>query len=168
MGLKIIIYPAAVLSRPANWVTSFGPDLARLTEQMFATMYLANGVGLAAPQVGIPQRVAIIDASANRDPSAKLVLVNPLVLEDEGRMVVKEGCLSVPGRFETMTRPAKVKVRAQNLQGEFFELEAAGLLCQALCHEIDHLSGTLYLDLLPERRQKVVRQQILRGVNSLP
>lgn len=166
MSLNIITYPNDVLAKPAELVASFCSELRRLTKQMFATMYLANGIGLAAPQVGISRRLVVIDISSGKDPEAKLVLVNPLVVDATGRRMVVEGCLSVPGFKERVQRPRSVTVRAQNLAGEYFEVTGEDLLAQCLAHEIDHLNGELYLDHLPEARQNVVRKQVLRQINE--
>ncbi len=113
-----------------------------LIEDMFDTMYEADGVGLAAPQVGVLKRIVVIDCTGE-DP---LLLINPVILETEGEQTGSEGCLSVPGKTGTVTRPMHVKVRAQDKNMEWFELEADELLARAICHEVDHLDGHLYVE----------------------
>ncbi|MCH5286342.1 MAG: peptide deformylase [Christensenellaceae bacterium] len=121
----------------------FGLRLALLLKDMAETMYKAEGVGLAAPQVGILRRVVVIDAG-----EGLFELVNPEIIERDGEQTGREGCLSLPGRQAIVTRPRKVKVRAQDRKGEFFEFEAEGLFARAVCHELDHLDGQLYIDVM--------------------
>ena len=121
----------------------FGLRLALLLKDMAETMYKAEGVGLAAPQVGILRRVVVIDAG-----EGLYELVNPEIIEREGEQIGREGCLSLPSRQAIVTRPRKVKVRAQDRKGEFFEFEAEGLFARAVCHELDHLDGRLYIDVM--------------------
>src|SRR5271169_4051219 len=124
-----MIYPIVkfgdhVLDTPAEKVTAFDGELAKLVEDMFESMYAAHGVGLAAPQIGISKRLAVIDISFKEDPSAPLVLVNPEVLHTEGRFTQNEGCLSIPEFREPVKRPNKVTVRAQDVKGEWYEKTA--------------------------------------------
>lgn len=120
------------------------PRTAELIEDMFETMYEANGVGLAAPQVGILRQLVVIDV----DDGNQYVLINPEILETEGSQTGSEGCLSVPGKSGTVTRPMHVKVKALNEKLEPYELEGDGLLARAICHEIAHLRGELYVDIV--------------------
>jgi peptide deformylase len=148
-----------ILEQASQNVTEFGfkdkkNQLDTLAENMFETMYNAKGVGLAAPQVGIMLRVAVIDISAGEDPDLKLVLVNPEIKERRGTMTVEEGCLSIPGRKETIERSAEVLVEAKNTKGEVFTVWGKGLLAQALQHEIDHLNGKLFLSYVKEEEFK--------------
>ena len=129
------------ISRPVKEVT---PKIITLIDDMLDTMYEAMGVGLAAPQVGILKRIVVIDVSENQDEP--YVLINPEIIETSGSQTGSEGCLSVPGKHATVTRPDYAKVRAQDENMEWFELEGEGLLARAICHECDHLDGILYVD----------------------
>ncbi|MDN5331108.1 MAG: peptide deformylase [Tepidanaerobacteraceae bacterium] len=130
-----------VLRKKSKKVTVFDEKLKQLLEDMAETMKWANGVGLAAPQVGILKRVVVIDVG-----EGLMELVNPEIIAEEGEVVGIEGCLSIPGVTGEVARPKKVKVRAQNSKGEFIEVEGEDLLARALCHEIDHLDGILFID----------------------
>jgi peptide deformylase len=144
----IVKYGTSVLlEQAAQLVTDFGPlsGLEDLIEDMFLTMYAASGVGLAATQLGVTSRVAVVDISAGEEPEARIVLINPEIKKRRGEMEVEEGCLSIPGRKEMTTRSAEVLVEAQNAKGELFTVWGKGLLSQALQHEIDHLNGILFL-----------------------
>lgn len=131
-----------VLNKVCKEVKEMTPRLAELIEDMLDTMYEANGVGLAAPQVGILKRIVVIDATGE-DP---FVLINPKIIETDGEQSGYEGCLSVPGKSGTVTRPNYVKVRALNENMEEYELEGTELLARAICHELDHLEGHLYVE----------------------
>src|SRR6201987_541157 len=122
------------LEKPAVRVTAFDEELQKLVEDMFESMYAAHGVGLAAPQIGISKRLAVIDTSFKEDPDAKLVLANPEILHTEGRHTQNEGCLSIPEFRENVTRPRKVTVRAQDVKGNFFEKTGEELLARAFLH----------------------------------
>src|ERR1700742_3812335 len=119
----IVKYPDPVLSKKGATVTDFGPELAQFVQEMWASMYAAHGIGLAAPQVGVSKRITVIDVSFKERPEEKLVLINPEIIEREGKQFEEEGCLSLPEIREKVDRAAKVKVRAQNAKGEFFEVE---------------------------------------------
>ena len=139
---RIMIYPKdKVLRKKSRPVEEFDRKLSLLLDDMAKTMYRANGVGLAAPQVGRLLRVAVIDAG-----TGLLKLVNPEIIAAEGEQQEEEGCLSIPGIRGIVKRPAKVKVKAYNEKGELFEEEGNGLLARAFCHEIDHLDGVLFID----------------------
>lgn len=163
MIFPIIKFGDPVLENVAGPVVVFDRDLSRLVDDMFASMYAANGLGLAAPQIGISRRIVTIDTSFKKDPTAKLVLVNPTLVKNEGRDTQGEGCLSIPGFREKVTRASRVTVRAQNVQGEWFELNGDGLLARALQHEIDHLDGRLFLS----RLSSLKRGLITRKINKL-
>ena len=135
-----------ILRKEAKSVKAMTPRTEKLIEDMLDTMYDAYGVGLAAPQVGILKRIVVIDVSENQD--APYVLINPEIIETSGSQTGSEGCLSVPGKHATVTRPDYAKVRAQDENMEWFELEGEGLLARAICHECDHLDGKLYVDLV--------------------
>ena len=136
-------YGDEVLTKTCKEVKEMTPRIQELIDDMFDTMYEANGVGLAAPQVGILKRIVTIDIG-----EGPIVLINPEILETSGEQTGEEGCLSVPGKWGIVTRPNYVKVRALNEEMEEFEIEGEGLLARAFCHEIDHLDGKLYTRLV--------------------
>lgn len=137
-------------------------NLAGLLADMVETCHAAPGVGLAAPQIGINKRVAIIDLSVGADPGAVIVLVNPVVLEESGEQKEDEGCLSVPDLSEKVVRPARVRIRAMDANGLAREIEGTGLLARALCHETDHLDGRLYVDRLRGLKRELTWRKIRR------
>jgi len=145
MVLTIVKYPEPVLQQPGEPVAEFNGDLRKLVADMFETMYASQGIGLAAPQVGISKRVTVIDLSQGKDPEQKLVLVNPEVIFSEGRQYEEEGCLSFPEIREKVVRAAKVRIRAQDERGKWFEMDGEELLARAFQHEIDHLDGILFI-----------------------
>jgi peptide deformylase len=145
MILKIVKYPEAVLSQPGEPVTEFNDELRQLVADMFETTYAAQGIGLAAPQVGVSKRLTVIDLSLGKDPKDKLVLINPEVIASEGRLYEEEGCLSFPEIREKVVRAAKVRIRAQDEHGKWFEMDGEELLARAMQHEIDHLNGILFI-----------------------
>lgn len=145
MILKIVKYPEPVLSQPGEPVTEFDSELRKFVADMFETMYAAQGIGLAAPQVAVGKRVTVIDLSMGKDPAQKLVLINPEVTFSEGRQYEEEGCLSFPDIREKVVRAFKVKIRAQDERGKWFEMEGEELLSRAFQHEIDHLDGMLFI-----------------------
>ena len=159
------IYPIVklgdpVLEKPAATVKEFGAELQELSEDMFASMYAAQGVGLAAPQVGKSVRLAVVDVSNGKNPEAKIVLVNPEVIHAEGEVREEEGCLSIPGFRGYVIRPQFVTVKAQNLKGEPFEIRGENLLARAFCHEIDHLNGILFLQHLSMLKRDLIKRKI--------
>ncbi len=158
--LPIRVYPDPVLRVKCPRVETFDRDLRRLAADMIETMHTAPGVGLAAPQVGVEQRLAVVDVSVGKERSALKVLVNPELVEERGRDVDVEGCLSIPGINEKVPRPVSVKVRAQDLEGEPIEIEAEDFEARAVCHEIDHLNGVLFIDHLRGLRRDRIRRQL--------
>jgi peptide deformylase len=136
------------------------PELPALLADMLATCHAAPGIGLAAPQIGVNKRVAIIDLSVGADPGAPIVLVNPVVLESSGEQREEEGCLSVPDVCERVDRPARVRVRAADATGAVREIEGTGILARALCHETDHLSGMLFLHRLRGLKRELVFRRV--------
>ena len=156
----IVKYPDPVLAKKGAAVTEFGPELAQFVEDMWASMYAARGIGLAAPQIGVSKRITVIDVSFKEDPEAKLVLINPEIVEREGKQFEEEGCLSLPEIREKVQRAARVKVRAQDVNGEFFEAEGEELLARAMQHEIDHLDGVLFIDRLSPLKRDLVKRRI--------
>jgi len=158
--LPIRIYPDPVLRAKCRKVEEFDGRLRKLASDMVETMHAAPGVGLAAPQVGVELRLAVVDTSVGEDPSLLKVLVNPEVVRREGQESDVEGCLSLPGITDKVDRPVAVTVRAQDLAGQPFELEATEYLARAVCHEIDHLDGVLFTDHLRGLRKERVRRQL--------
>ena len=143
---KIITIGDDTLRKVCKKQEKFDLRLAMLLKDMADTMYKAEGVGLAGPQVGILRRVAVVDVT--EDHSGLLEMVNPEIIEREGTQTGREGCLSVPGRQAVVTRPMKVKAHYQNRKGEWMEIETEGFEARAICHELDHLDGTLYIDVM--------------------
>jgi peptide deformylase len=137
-------------------------DAAALVSDLVETCHAAPGVGLAAPQIGINLRAAIIDLSVGADPAAVIVLINPEVLETSGQQREEEGCLSIPDVAERVARPERVRVRAADASGRVRELEGIGLLARALCHEIDHLDGRLFVDRLRGIKRDLTWRRIAR------
>jgi len=157
---EIVKYPDPVLSKAAETVSVFDEDVAQLVEEMFDSMYAAQGIGLAAPQINISKRITVIDVSFKERPEDKLALINPVILDRSGKQVEEEGCLSLPEIREKVQRSAWVKVRAQNVKGETFEVEGEELLARALQHEIDHLNGILFIDHLSRLKRDLVQRRI--------
>jgi peptide deformylase len=145
MILEIVKYPAPVLSQPGEPVTEFDDELRKLVADMFETTYASQGIGLAAPQVGVSKRLTVIDLSMGKDPKDKLVVVNPEIIFSEGRLYEEEGCLSFPDIREKIVRAAKVRIRAQDEYGKWFEMDGEDLLSRCMQHEIDHLNGMLFI-----------------------
>jgi peptide deformylase len=156
----IVKYGDPVLEKPAATVKKFDADLEQLVDDMFASMYAAQGVGLAAPQVGKSIRLTVIDVSNGKNPEAKIVLVNPEIIHAEGEVREEEGCLSVPGFRGYVIRPQFVTVKAQNVRGEPFEIRGENLLARAFCHEIDHLNGVLFLQHLSMLKRDLIKRKI--------
>lgn len=159
---EIVKYPDPVLSKIGSPVTAFDTALKTLVAEMFESMYAAQGIGLAAPQIGIPHRLTVIDVSFRKEPKDKLVLINPEVVEQRGKQVEEEGCLSLPDIREKVHRAAWVKVKAQNERGEWFEVEGEELLARALLHEIDHLNGVLFIDRISRLKRELALRKIRR------
>ncbi len=135
-----------VLNKVCKEVKEVTPRILELIDDMLETMYEANGVGLAAPQVGVLKRIVVIDCNLEDEEAEPLILINPRILEVSGEQTGPEGCLSVPGKTGTVTRPAYVKAMALDLEMKPFEVEGTGLLARAICHELDHLDGHLYVE----------------------
>jgi peptide deformylase len=145
MILKIVKYPEPVLSQPGEPVTEFDASLRKLVADLFETTYASQGIGLAAPQVSVSKRVTVVDLSQGKDPAQKLAIINPEVIFREGRQYEEEGCLSFPDIREKVVRAARVRIRAQDEQGKWFEMDGDELLARAFQHEIDHLDGMLFI-----------------------
>jgi peptide deformylase len=143
--LTIVKYPDPVLQQMGEPVTEFNDELRKFVADMFETMYASQGIGLAAQQVGVAKRITVIDLSLGKDPDDKIVLINPEIILREGRQYEEEGCLSFPEIREKVVRASKVRVRAQDERGEWFEMDGDELLARAFQHEIDHLDGVLFI-----------------------
>lgn len=147
--LDLKYYGASVLKRVAKPVKRIDDDLIQLAQDMLESMYHYHGVGLAAPQVGVSKRMILVDCG-DEFQEYPYVLINPEVLSTEGKQFGPEGCLSLPELYTDVERPARCKVRAMNLQGQYYEIEAEDLLCRAILHEIDHLDGVLFTELVDD------------------
>ena len=161
MIYPIVKYGNPVLEKRGEDITEFDtPELHKLVEDMFESMYAAKGVGLAAPQIGVGKRVAVIDLSIGEDPKQKLVLINPEIVKTEGSHKSEEGCLSLPTFREQVTRPLKVTVRAQDAHGKEFEMTGDELLARAFLHETDHLNGRLYINHISALKRDLIRRKV--------
>ncbi|HLG99549.1 MAG TPA: peptide deformylase [Bryobacteraceae bacterium] len=167
MTYPIVLYGEPVLEKQAGTITEFDtPDLHKLIDDMFESMYAAKGVGLAAPQIGISKRIAVIDLSVGEDAAQKIVIINPEIINKEEVQTSEEGCLSIPGFREQVTRPLRVRVRAQNALGETFETSGEELLARAFCHEIDHLNGRLYIAHVSALKRDLIRRKVRKLVRA--
>ncbi|MFZ0198367.1 MAG: peptide deformylase [Candidatus Sulfotelmatobacter sp.] len=166
MIYPIVKFGNPVLEKPAERVTGFDEELKKLVDDMFESMYAARGVGLAAPQIGISRRIAVIDVTFKEDPEAKLVLINPEIIHKEGRHSQSEGCLSIPDFRENVSRPQVVTVRAQDLSGKTFEKTGDDLLARALQHETDHLNGKLYISHISALKRDLIKRKIRKLVKA--
>lgn len=156
----IVKYGDPILEKSTAAVKKFDAELEQLAEDMFASMYAAQGVGLAAPQIGLSLRLSVIDVTTGKNPEAKIVIANPEIIHAEGEVREEEGCLSIPGFRGYVMRPQFVTVRAQNAKGETFEIRGENLLARAFCHEIDHLNGILFLQHLSMLKRDLIRRKI--------
>jgi peptide deformylase len=157
----IVKYGQPVLEQKAVAIKEFDtPELNQLVEDMFDSMYAARGVGLAAPQIGIGKRIAVIDVSNGEDPAQKLVLINPEIVGTEGTQTGEEGCLSLPTFREPVTRAQKVTIRAHDAKGKQFELTGEDLLARAFQHETDHLNGRLYISHISPLKRDLIRRKV--------
>jgi len=158
--LPIRVYPDPVLRVRCAEVEAFDGELAKLVADMVETMHAAPGVGLAASQVGVERRVAVVDLSVGEDPEQLLVLVNPVIIDDDGSEVENEGCLSIPEFTEKVDRPLKVEVMARDASGAPQRFVAEGWLARAICHEVDHLDGILFVDHLHGLRRERAKRAL--------
>ena len=156
----IVKYGDPILEKPGVAIKKFDAELEELAEDMFGSMYAAQGVGLAAPQIGKSLRIAVVDVTGGKNPEAKIVLANPEIIHAEGEVREEEGCLSVPGFRGYVMRPQFVTVKAQNAKGETFEIRGENLLARAFCHEIDHLNGILFLQHLSMLKRDMIKRKI--------
>jgi len=164
MIYPIVKYGDPVLEKPAATITTFDDELRKLAEDMFESMYAAHGVGLAAPQIGVSKRIAVIDVTFKEDPEAKIVLVNPEIVHTEGKLTSTEGCLSLPDFRENVTRPRKVTARGQDLNGKTIEVTGEELLARALVHETDHLNGKLYISHISALKRDMIKRKVRKLV----
>ncbi len=162
--LKLVTIPDMRLRKVTKAVTVFDAAFNKIIDDMIETMYAENGVGLAATQVGLDIRLTVIDCSAERDKPR--VLVNPEIIEAKNFVTMDEGCLSVPGYYDTVTRAAYVKVKAQDRAGKPYEFEAEGLLAECVQHEVDHLNGKLYIDQLSKFKQKRALDKVKKHLHK--
>lgn len=160
MIYPIVKYGDPVLEKPAAIVSVFDDELKKLVEDMFESMYAAHGVGLAAPQIGVSKRIAVIDCSFKEDVNAKMVIINPDIVKKEGKQTHSEGCLSLPDFRENVTRAMKCTVRAQDAEGKWFEAEGEELLARAMQHETDHLNGKLFISHISGLKRDLIRRKI--------
>src|SRR6516162_1269077 len=160
MIYPIVKFGDPVLEKPAEPITVFDDELKKLVDDMFESMYAAHGVGLAAPQIGISKRLAVIDITFKEDPDAKLVLVNPEIIQTAGRHTQTEGCLSIPEFRESVTRPKTATIRAQDVNGKFYEKTGEELLARAFLHETDHLNGKLYISHISALKRDLIKRKI--------
>ena len=161
MIYPIVKYGQPVLEQRGADITEFNtPELHQLIEDMFESMYAAKGVGLAAPQIGIGKRLAVIDTTTGEDPGQKIVLINPEIVSIEGTQKSEEGCLSLPTFREQVNRPKRVTVRAQDVTGKTFEMTGEDLLARAFLHETDHLNGKLYISHISALKRDLIRRKI--------
>jgi peptide deformylase len=163
---EVVKWPDPVLQKPGEKVTVFDAKLKKLVDEMFESMYAAQGIGLAAPQIAISKRITVIDVSFKKNPEERIALINPEIIGREGKQVEEEGCLSLPEIREKVTRAAKVKVKAQDVSGEWFEVEGDELLARALQHEIDHLDGVLFIDRLSRLKRDLVIRKIKKLIKN--
>ncbi|HKY32214.1 MAG TPA: peptide deformylase [Candidatus Polarisedimenticolia bacterium] len=163
---RIVKFGDPVLGTPTRRVEGIDDGIRTLVTDMIETMYAAPGVGLAANQVGVSLRVAVIDVTAGQEPGRVIVLINPDVVEQEGRQVEEEGCLSIPGYTEFVQRPARAVVRALDLEGKEFTMEGRELLARAFCHETDHLDGKLFIERLGGIKRQLITKRVRRAAEA--
>jgi peptide deformylase len=161
MVYPIVRYGQPVLEEKAQPITEFDtPELRKLIDDMFESMYAARGVGLAAPQIGVSKRIAVIDVTTGEDPAQKIVLINPEIVARAGAQTGEEGCLSLPTFREPVTRPQKVTVKARDAKGVEFEMTGEDLMARAFLHETDHLNGTLYITHISPLKRDLIRRKV--------
>lgn len=166
MIYPIVKFGNPVLEKPSEKVTVFDEELKTLIEDMFESMYAARGVGLAAPQIGIARRIAVVDVTFKEDPEAKIVLINPEIIHKEGRHAQSEGCLSIPDFRENVSRAKIVTIRAQDVNGKLFEHTGEDLLARAFQHETDHLNGKLYISHISAIKRDLIKRKIKKLVKA--
>lgn len=158
--LEIVTWPNSILDTPAEPVTDFGLKLKTLVSDMFETMYAAPGVGLAAVQVGVSQRLFVMDCSGGKDPDQQVVMINPEIIHVEGEQNGEEGCLSFPGIFTPVERSLRAVVRAHDINGNEFEIDETELTARCMLHETDHCDGIVFLDKMSALKRELVKRKI--------
>ena len=158
--LPIRVLGDPVLRIETTPVGAVTDDVRKLIDDMFDTMHAANGIGLAAPQVGVSKRITVIDLSLGKDPEQRLVLINPEILTSEGKQYEEEGCLSFPEIHEKVSRAFRVRIRAQDEKGEWFEMDGEELLSRCFQHEIDHLDGVLFIFRMSALKRSLTQRRI--------
>jgi peptide deformylase len=158
--MEVVKWPNPILDTPGEPVTEFGDKLKKLVSDMFETMYSAPGVGLAAVQVGVSQRLFVMDCSGGKDPEQRIALINPEVLRVEGTQNGEEGCLSFPGIFTPVERNLRAVVRAQDINGNEFEIDGMELTARCMLHETDHCDGIVFLDKMSPIKRELVKRKI--------
>jgi len=166
MILEVVKYGDPVLTKHAEEITRFDDSLRKLVDNMFETMYGAPGVGLAAPQVGVLKRLFIMDCSSGKNKTKKLALINPVIESEEGEQIGDEGCLSFPGIFIQVTRPQRLVVRAQDVDGSTFTLDVMDLEARCVSHENDHLDGELFINYLSPLKRDLTRRKIKKRIKQ--
>ena len=166
MILDIVKYGDPLLTRRAEEVTEFDENLHRLVDDMFETMYGAPGVGLAAPQVGLLKRLFVMDCSSGKNPRQKVVLINPVIELEEGEQAGEEGCLSFPGIYFQVTRPERVVVRAQDIDGSPITLDCIDLEARCVSHETDHIEGELFINYLSPLKRDLIKRRIKKRIKN--
>ncbi|MEG9432137.1 peptide deformylase [Terriglobus sp. ADX1] len=166
MIYPIVKYPEPVLQKKAEPVTEFNADLKKLADDMFESMYAAEGIGLAAPQIGISKRMYVVDLSVGKNPVERLVLINPEIIEKEGKQTEEEGCLSLPDIRDKVNRHFRVRMRAQDVDGKWFEIDGEELLSRAFQHELDHLDGILFIDRLSRLKKDLILRRIRKLIKN--
>jgi peptide deformylase len=159
---KLVYLPDQRLRLPTENVTVFDDKLKTLIEDMYETMYHNHGIGLAAPQIGLSLKIAVVDVSEKCND--KFCIINPQIIKSEGEVLLEEGCLSVPGVFDKAPRGIKVTVRAQDETGKVREISGDGILAHCLQHEIDHLNGKLFVDYLSPLKLKMARKKLAKNI----
>ncbi len=162
----ILHYPDPELKKISREVTQFDNELKKLAQDMKETMYAAPGIGLAAPQIGVHLRIIVVDLAAGGKDGHLYVAVNPEILEKQGEQYGEEGCLSVPDVYESVSCPKRIVLRAQDLDGNYWEMEAEDLLARCFCHEIDHLNGILFIDRLSPLKRSLAKRKLKRRMAS--
>ena len=164
--LKVVHYPEPVLLQIGKPVTEFDESLKRLVEDMFETMYSAKGVGLAAPQVGVSNRLFVMDCSGGENPDQKIAIINPEIIHVEGEQYGDEGCLSFPGLYQKVKRDVRAIVRAQDVNGDFFEFDGLDLEARCILHETDHCDGIVFLDRMSPLKRQLSKRKIKKLQNT--
>lgn len=164
MILEVVRYGDPILTRQAEAVTEFDAKLRKLVDDMFETMYGAPGVGLAAPQVGLLNRLFVMDCSSGKDKKQKLALINPVIETEEGEQIGDEGCLSFPGIYLQVARPQRLVVRARDIDGSEFKVDVMDLEARCVSHETDHLDGELFISYISPLKRDLVKRKIKKRI----